>query len=180
MRGKTVAQRMWVDDFLERGPLGGFFARMVDRLGSDGAVAGVSMSARKQPDTGLSAQPLPVLPEFVQQLWTEQHIPIFAAFAASDVNHHALTVDVAYFQTREFGTPKSRGVERHQQSAMQGRPSRIDEPRNFFLTENRWQVNSLLRVGSLLDAPGLLESLSVENRRAAKRCATVFGENFRC
>jgi len=80
-------------------------------------------------------QSAPVLPELVEQLWTEQHIPISSAFAALDVNHHALTVDVADFQTPEFGTPESRGVERHQQSAMQWRSSCIDEPRNFFLAE---------------------------------------------
>jgi hypothetical protein len=35
-----------------------------------------------------------MLAEFVEQPWTKQHIPVFAAFSASDVNHHALTVDV--------------------------------------------------------------------------------------
>jgi hypothetical protein len=51
------------------------------------------------------------------------------------------------FQAREFGTPESGGVERRQQSAMQGRASRIDESRDFFVAEDRWQVNGLLRVG---------------------------------
>jgi hypothetical protein len=36
MCGETVVQRMWVDDFLEGSSLGGSFAGMVDRLGSDG------------------------------------------------------------------------------------------------------------------------------------------------
>src|ERR1700693_4954641 len=168
MRGEAVTQCVWVHDLLESGPLGGAFASMVDHLGSDGAIAGASMFAGKQPDTGLSAQSAPVLPEFVEQLGTEQHIPISAAFAALDVNHHALAVNVADFQLRELGTPEPRGVERHQQSAMQGRPRRIDEPRNFFLAENRWQVNSLLRVGSLFDAPGSPESLGVEKSQSCQ------------
>jgi len=49
------------------------------------------------------------------------------------VNDHALAVDIADFQAREFGTPESGGVQCHQQSAMEGQPRRIDEPRNFFL-----------------------------------------------
>src|SRR5260370_9808265 len=69
MRGEAVAQRVRVYGFLESGPSSGSFTGMVDRLGSDGPITGVSMPARKQPDTGLSAQPVPVLPEFVKQLW---------------------------------------------------------------------------------------------------------------
>src|SRR5713226_3253303 len=136
MRGKAVAQRVRMHAVREAGPPRSSFTGMVDHLGSDGAIAGMTMLARKQPYAGFSPQPVPVSPEFVEQLWAEQHIAVFAAFAALDVNHHALTVDVAHFQTREFGTPESGGVERHQQSAMQGRASRIDESRHFFLAEN--------------------------------------------
>src|SRR6266481_321697 len=114
MRGKAVAQGVRMHAFLEARPSGGSFAGMVDDLGSDGAITGMTTLARKQPYTGLSPQPVPVLPEFFEQLWAEQHIAVFAAFAALDVNHHALTVDVSDFQAREFGTPESGGVERHQ------------------------------------------------------------------
>src|SRR5260370_17431601 len=116
MRGEAVAQRVRVYGFLESGPSSGSFTGMVDRLGSDGPITGVSMPARKQPDTGLSAQPVPVLPEFVKQLWAEQHISVSAAFAALDVNYHALAVDIAAFQPPEFAPPKSAPVERHHHS----------------------------------------------------------------
>src|SRR6266704_3588562 len=162
MRGEAVAQRVRVYGFRESGPSSSSFTGMVDRLGSDGPITGVSMPARKQPDTGLSAQPVPVLPEFVKQLWAEQHISVSAAFAALDVNDHALAVDIADFQAREFGTPESGGVEGHQQSAMQGRPRRIDEPRNFFLAQDRWHMKCFFWIGGLFDAPGFLESLGVE------------------
>ena len=131
-------------------------------------IAGMTTLARKQPYAGLSPQPVPVLPEFVEQLCAEQHIAVFAAFTALDVNHHALTVDVTHFQACEFGTPESGGVERHQQSAMQRRASRIDESRHFFLAEDRWQVNGLLRVGRLGDAPGLLERFGVEKSESCQ------------
>src|SRR6266446_2573709 len=135
MRGKAVAQRVRMHAVREPGPPGSSFTGMVDHLGSDGVITGTTMIAREQPYAGLSPQSVPVSPEFVEQLWAEQHIAVFAAFAALDVNHHALTVDVTHFQAREFGTPESGGVQRHQQSAMEGRASRIDESRNFFLAE---------------------------------------------
>src|SRR5882672_2072535 len=119
------------------------FASLVDHLGSDGLIAGMTTLAGEQPHARFSSQPVPVLPEFVEQLCAEQHIAVFAAFTALDVDDHALTVDVTYFQTREFGTAESGGIERHQQSAMQRRASRIDELRHFLLAEDRWQVKGL-------------------------------------
>src|SRR5713101_5556586 len=138
MRGKAVAQRVRMHAVREPSPPGSSFTGMVDHLRSDGAIAGMSMSAREQPYAGFSPQSVPVPPEFVEQLGAEQHIAVFAAFTALDVNHHALAVDVTHFQAREFGTPKSGSVERHQQSAMQRRASCIDESRHFFLAEDRW------------------------------------------
>jgi hypothetical protein len=46
--------------------------------------------------------------------------------------------------------------------AMQGRPCRIDEPRNFFLAQDRWHVKCFFRIGGLFDTPDFLESLGVE------------------
>ena len=81
--------------------------------------------------------------EFVEQFWAEHHVPVFAAFATLDVDDHALAVDVADFQVCQLGTPDSGGVERHQQCAMERSASCIDESRNFFLAEDRWQMNAL-------------------------------------
>ncbi len=162
MRCKAVAQGVRVYGFLESGATSSSLTGVVDRLGSDGPITGVSMPARKQPHTALSSQAAPVLAQFLEQLGAEQHISVPATFATLNVNHHALAVNIADFQAREFSTSESSGVERHQQGAMQRRPGRIDEPGNFFLAENRWQMNDLLRVGSFFDAPGSLESLGVE------------------
>src|SRR5258708_2093475 len=168
MRGKAVAQRVRMHTVRKAGPPRSSFASMVDHLGSDGLIAGMTTITRKQPHARFSSQPVPVLPEFVEQLCAEQHIAVFATFTALDVDDHALTVDVTYFQTREFGTAESGGVERHQQSAMQRRASRIDEPRNFFLAEDRWQVKGLLRIGRLGNAPGSLERFRVEESESCK------------
>jgi hypothetical protein len=78
------------------------------------------------------------------------------------VNDHALTVDIADPQVGQLGAPQAGSVECHQQSAMERSVSGIDETRNFFLAEDRWQTMVLFRIGSLGDAPGLLECLDVE------------------
>src|SRR6266481_7416616 len=91
------------------------FASLVDHLGSDGVIAGMTTITRKQPHARFSSQPLPVLPEFVEQPGAEQHIAVFAAFTALDMDHHALAVDVTHFQACEFGTAEPGGVERSEE-----------------------------------------------------------------
>src|SRR5260370_37278048 len=168
MRGKAVAQGVRMHTVRKAGPPRSSFASMVDHLGSDGLIAGMTTLAREQPYARFSSQPVPVLPEFVEQPGAEQYIAVFAAFTALDVDHHALAVDVTNFQACEFGTAESGGVERHQQSAMQRRASCMDESRHFFLAEDRWQVKGLLRVGRLGNAPGFLERFRVEESESCK------------
>jgi hypothetical protein len=62
---------------------------------------------------------------------------------------------------------------------MVGSERRIDELRDFFLAQDRRKVQCSLRIGSIGDAPGLPQSFDVKKRRAAKRFATVPGDNFR-
>src|SRR5712692_9881087 len=118
--------------------------------------------AWKQPYAGLSPQAAPVSLEFVEQLWAEQNITVFATFTALDVNHHALAVHVADLQVCQFSASYSGGVERHQQSAMVGSERRINESRDFFLAQDRRKVKCSFRIRSLGDAPGFLERLDVE------------------
>jgi len=75
-----------------------------------------------------------------------------ASLAALDVNHHALAIDVPDFQMGQLGVAHSGGVERHQQNAMVGSERRIDEPRDFFLAQDRRKVQGPFRIGSLGDA----------------------------
>src|SRR6267378_1987942 len=168
MRGKAVSQRVRMHTVAKASPSRCSFTGEVDRLGSDGVIAGVITITRKQPHARFSSQPLPVLPEFVQQPCAEQYIAVFAAFTALDVDHHALAVDVTNFQASEFGTAESGGIERHQQSAMKRRASCIDESRHFLLAEDRWQVKGLLRVGRLGNAPGSLERFRIEESESCQ------------
>src|SRR5258707_13914229 len=162
MCGEAVPQRMWVHVFLEARSLGGFLASVPDHLGVDRRITGMPAVTWKQPCAWLALQSAPVLTQCLEQFWAEHDIPVFASLSALDVNHHAFAIDVADFQVCQFSASYSGGVERHQQSAMIRSQSCVDESRDFFPAEDRWQVNGLLRVGSLGDAPGLFERLDVE------------------
>src|SRR5580658_8254599 len=162
MRRKTVTQRVRMNIFLEARALGGFLASVPHHFGVDGRITGMPAVAWKQPGAGLARQSAPVLPQYLEQFWAEHHIPVFASLAALDVNHHALAIDVADFQVGQFRASYSGGVEGHQQGAMEGSAGRLNELSNFFLAEDRWQAMGPFRIGSVADAPGSLERLTVE------------------
>src|SRR5260370_3581567 len=67
---------------------------------------------------------------------------------------------------------------------MQGRTSRIDQSRNFFLAQDSRHVKRFFRIGGLLDAPGLVESFGVEKSESGEtlpnraRCQFLFLEKF--
>jgi hypothetical protein len=118
--------------------------------------------AGKEPVTGFSSQPTPVLAQFFEQLGAEHDIAVLAAFSSLDMNHHALAVDIADLQVGYLSTAQAGSVEGHEQSAMEGSASGIDKACDFFLTKNRGEVTVLFRIGSLGDTPGFLERLDVE------------------
>jgi len=68
----------------------------------------------------------------------------------------------ATFRCTKLGTPQSRGVKRHQQSAVVGSASCGDESHNFFLAQDGWQAKCFSGIGSFGDVPTLLESLEIE------------------
>jgi len=72
------------------------------------------------------------------------------------------------FQVGQLGASHSGGVEHHQQCAMKGSASRIDESRHFFLAQDRWNVLGSFRIGGLGCAPALLESLGIEEPQSRK------------
>jgi hypothetical protein len=87
---------------------------------------------------------------------------IFAPLAAADVNHHALTVDVADFQVGQLSASGAGGIESHEQDALRRSACRMHELSDFFATKNRRQVVRLLRIRSVGNAPGSVQSLDVE------------------
>src|SRR5579862_3022318 len=114
MSGETVAQRVWMYGLRKACSLGGFLTGVPDGLGIDGLITAMVTVAWKEPDAGFSPQAVPVLAQFFEQLGAEHDIAISAAFSTPDVNHHALAVNVADLQARQFGTPHAGGIERHE------------------------------------------------------------------
>ena len=56
---------------------------------------------------------------------------------------------------------------------------RVDQSRDFFLTEHPGKVTHLLRIGRLGDAPATLQHVNVEEAQSdASRRMTVFGLNL--
>src|SRR5207253_7080889 len=168
MRCKAMPQRMGVHLFLDARSLGGIPACMPNHFRRNRLIAGMVPVAWKQPLAWLSPQRTPVLTQFFKQLWAKHHVPIFAPLATLDVNYHALAVDVRNFQVGQLGASHSGSVERHQQRAMKGSASRIDESRHFFLAHDRWNVPGSFRIGGLGCAPALLESLGIEEPQSRK------------
>src|SRR6266436_660543 len=153
MRGEAMPQRVRVHVFLYSCSLGSFLTRIPNRFGLDRLISAVVVVAWKQPGNRSSVQAAAMCTEFFEQLGTEHDIAIFAPLTTLDTDHHALTIDVADFQMRQFSTPCSSGIERHQQSPMVRSHRCVDELRNFFLAEDRWQVKYPFRIRSLGNAP---------------------------
>src|SRR3974390_1599379 len=118
--------------------------------------------AGKEPVTGFSPQPTPMLAQFFEQLGAEHDIAVFAALSCADMNHHALAVDIADLQVGYLSTAQAGSVERHEQSGMEGSASGFDESCDFFLAEDRWKGRVLFRMRRLGEAPGFSVGLGVE------------------
>src|SRR6201984_1042144 len=170
MSGEAMAQGVGMDGAVEARALRGSLAGVVQRFCVDWVIRSMPTIAGKEPVAGFSQQPTPVLAQFFEQLGAEHDIAVFATLSSADMDHHALAVDIADLQVCYLSTPQTSSVERHEQSAMEGSASGIDESCDFFLAEDRWEVMVLFRIGSLGDAPGFLERLDVEK---AQSCQVV-------
>ena len=91
---------------------------------------------------------------------------LLAALALPDMNHHPLAVDVADLQVGRFRATCAGGIHRHQQDAMEGCIRRLNQSRDFFLTEYPWKVTHLLRIGRLGNAPATLQHVDIEEAQS--------------
>jgi hypothetical protein len=96
-------------------------------------------------------QSAPIDAKFLEQLRAEHDIAVLAAVALADMDHHPLAFDVADLQAGRFGAARAGGIHRHQQDAMKGRVRRLNQSRDFFLTEDSWKATQLLRIQRLDD-----------------------------
>jgi len=68
----------------------------------------------------------PVIPERVEQLRAEHDVPVFASFAALNVDHHSRAVDIADFQMSQLGAAEAGGISGHQQHAVKRSLGSVD------------------------------------------------------
>ena len=157
-----VAEDVGIHLLLNPGTAGGILAGVARCLGIHGLIAAVPAIPWKQPDTGSFAQPPPVRAQFFEQDRAEHHVAILATLAALDVENHALAVHVADLQASQLRIANASGVESHEHGAIKVGRSGVDELPYFFLTENGGQTVAFLGIGSVGNAPWLLQCLDVE------------------
>ena len=76
MRGKTVAQSMGMDTFLDARSLGGVMTRMPNGFRIDREISAVAVVAVKEPHTGFSLQAVPMCLELFEEHGTEHDVAI--------------------------------------------------------------------------------------------------------
>jgi hypothetical protein len=108
----------------------------------------------------LLLEPAPVDTQRIEQSWAQHDVAILASLAAADMDDHALAVDVADLQVSDFSAPSAGGIQRHQQDAVEGPLRCIDETCDLLLAEHLRQVQDLLRVWRLGNAPPSLQNLT--------------------
>src|SRR5208337_3715500 len=90
--------------------------------------------------------PAPILPQRLQQSRTQRQVTIFAALALYHSDDHALAIDVADLETREFGASHAGSIECHQQRPSKEVSGGIDQLRDFLLAQHRRQPTPVPRV----------------------------------
>src|SRR5438552_4122434 len=143
MSGKAVPQSVRMDLISQSGSCSRFPASLPDDFAANGPFPGVPTVAGKQPEFRPLSESANVAPQFIQEFRAEHDIAVFAALSALDVNDHALTIDIAHLQMRQFGTPQSGRVKSHQEDPVEHCRSRVDEPRYLLRAEDFRKTESL-------------------------------------
>jgi hypothetical protein len=78
--------------------LGGLATGVPDHLGADGTLGAVCQRPLGNSHSAGLRQPAVVLAQFFQQMRDQHDIPIVAPFAAANMNHHPLAVDITDLQ----------------------------------------------------------------------------------
>src|SRR5487761_1299761 len=165
--GEAVAQRVGMNaPVVETGALGGDLAGRPEDLGGHRLAGCVPAVAGKQPLLGLAPETSPVGAQLFEQLRAEHDVAILAALALANMNHHTLAVDIADLQVGGFRAACAGGIHRHQQDAMKRCIRRLNQSRDFFLTEYPWKVTNLLRIGRLGDTPATLQHVDIEEAQS--------------
>ncbi len=125
--------------FLNSCSLGGLLTGVPDGVGIDGLIAAMVLRLPGNSHTlGFRRNRCQWARSSSSSLGLELLSRSTASLPPLNVNHHALAVHVTDFQgALNSRVPDAGGVKRHEQNALVGCASGIDELRNFFLTQDR-------------------------------------------
>ena len=117
VRCETMSQRMRRYVLGDAGTLGGLVHSLPDDLLRNGHISPPALH-RTWEQIGLGLHPAPVLAQGLQQLRGQQHVAIAAALALTDMNDHALAVDVGDLEVAQLGPAQPGCIQHHQHGAM--------------------------------------------------------------
>jgi len=114
------------------------------------STSGALILTGEQIDAGLL--PTAVLAQGFEQLGRERHVAIAQALPTTDMDDHALTVDIAHLQQRCLGAAHPGGVEHHQKHAMHAVRCRLDQSGYKSGTFTVWRITAKKRMVAKLKA----------------------------
>src|SRR5271169_3358840 len=97
----------------QAGALSGVLTGSPEDLGGDGITCGMPSVAGKQPLGRLAFEPAPVSAQRFQKLRAQHDVAVQASLASPDMDHHALTVNIADLQMCGFCATCPGGIKRH-------------------------------------------------------------------
>src|SRR5215471_13538369 len=140
---------------LRGGRLGG-----KERGGSCVGVAGRTHGGREKPVGGFA--PAVVNTKSLAQCRRERDVTGNTAFAGTDVDHHALGVDVGDFELAQFVAAKAGGIEGGHDGPVFEIVRVVQNAGNLILAQYGYADRPFLRCGDLFVEPGLFENPDVE------------------
>src|SRR5664280_2513510 len=152
----------------QAGALSGVLTGSPEDLGGDGITCGMPPVAGKQPLCRLASEPAPVSAQRFEKLRAQHDVSVQASLASPDMDHHALTVNIADLLMRCFGAACPGGIKRHEQDAVEGAFCGLNQTRNLLLAEYLRKVTNLLRIGRLGDAPAALQHVNIEEAQRSQ------------
>src|SRR5450759_4298835 len=131
-----------------------------------GGLLGLLGSEEQSGSRGSRSLTLPVSPEDGQQLRGEHHVAILLSLALTDMDEHALAIDVAGRQPDDFGNAKAGRVGGHQKGLVPGVLESSEESSNFSRTQDDWKSSFPSRIGDGLQRPLLVQRNLVEKSKS--------------
>src|SRR6266849_2542855 len=118
-------------------------------------------------EPGFGSITLPVGPQGLQQLRRKHYLAIFVAFALTDPDYLALTVDIRDPQVDELGNPQPGGIDGHQDRAMFKVRRALEECGYFGGAQDHRQLLLVPGIRNIFDHPVPMQDVVVEKTQRA-------------